>query len=99
MARFHVYGHAEGPGYLLDVQANLMSRLSTCVVVPLLPRDDAPVPAKGLNPVFKLDGREYVMATQFLASVPRTLLREELHDLSAEAAIIVGALDVLFQGV
>ena len=50
MARFHVYVNAEGGGYLLDVQANLLNHLNTCVVVPLLPLDTAPKPAKVLNP-------------------------------------------------
>ncbi len=99
MARFRVYRYAEGRSLLLDVQANLMSQLSTCVVVPLLPTDGAPLPAKGLNPVFRLADEDYVMATQFIASVPRAVLREEVHDLEDQAAVVVSALDVLFQGV
>lgn len=99
MARFHVYRHVEGHGYLLDVQANLLSHLNTCVVVPLLPLDAAPKPAKVLNPIFDIQGAPHLMATQFLAAVPRRVLGEGVLDLQEEASIIVSALDCLFQGV
>lgn len=99
MARFHVYVNAEGGGYLLDVQANLLNHLNTCVVVPLLPLDAAPKPAKVLNPTFEIDGASYLMATQFLATVPRRLMGKEVLSLQEEASIIVNALDCLFQGI
>ena len=99
MARFHVYANAEGGGYLLDVQANLLSHLSTCVVVPLLPLEAAPKPAKVLNPIFEINGRSHLMATQFLATVPRRLMRQEVLGLEAQAHAIVRALDCLFQGI
>ena len=42
MARFDVYRNPEGSGYLLDVQADLLSDLNTRVVVPLIPAELAP---------------------------------------------------------
>lgn len=99
MARFHVYANAEGAGYWLDVQANLLSHLSTCVVVPLLALEAAPKPAEVLNPVFEIDGGSYLMATQFLAAVPRRLMRQEVLNLEAQAHVIIDALDCLFQGI
>ena len=42
----------DGPGYLMDVQADMLNRLNTRVVVPLLPLSEAPKPAKVLNPQF-----------------------------------------------
>lgn len=53
MARFHVYASAEGGALLMDVQANLLDHLNTCVVAPLLPVDKAPKPARVLNPMFE----------------------------------------------
>lgn len=44
MIRYGVYANSEGGGALLDAQADRMSRLNTCVVVPLLPVDAAPRP-------------------------------------------------------
>ena len=99
MARFHVYASSDDGGLLLDVQANLLSDLNTCVVVPLLPLAQAPQPAKVLNPVFKIDGVDYMMATQFLAAVPRRVLGPEKARFLDQADVVVGALDCLFQGI
>jgi toxin CcdB len=99
MSRFRVYANPEGPGHLLDVQANLLEHLNTCVVVPLLPQAQAPRPANQLNPKFDISGAPHVMVTQFLASVPRRLLATEVADLNGRAHEIISALDCLFQGV
>lgn len=98
MARFAVYANRQGSGYLLDVQANLLDHLTTCVVVPLLPAHAAPKPAKVLNPIFELEGQPCVMVTQFLAAVPRGVMGAEVQNLQDQAAVIVSALDCLFQG-
>lgn len=99
MARFRVYANVEGAGFLLDVQANLLSHLNTRVVVPLLPLEAAPEPAKVLNPTFEVDGVACMMATQFLAAVPLRLLGNEVLDLQESASTVVSALDCLFQGI
>lgn len=99
MARFHVYENTEGGGYLLDVQANLLDHLNTCVVVPLLPLDAAPKPAKVLNPTFEIAGAPCLMATQFLAAVPRHLLGAEVANFQSRDTEIVNAMDCLFQGI
>ena len=72
MGRYNVYA-APGQGrssYVLDVQADLLQELGTRVVVPLLPPDRAPKPARGLNPAFDIDGQPHPMLTQFIAAVP-----------------------------
>ncbi len=99
MSRYCVYANPEGSGFLLDVQANLLSHLSTCIVVPLLPADAAPKPARALNPTFEITGVPRVMVTQFIAAVPRRLLAETVADLHEQVHEIVSALDCLFQGV
>lgn len=38
MARFAVYANPDGPGYLVDLQADINSHFATRVVAPLLPR-------------------------------------------------------------
>jgi toxin CcdB len=99
MARFDVYA-AERPddGCLLDIQADILSDLATRIVVPLLPAKRAPKPARGLNPIFDVDGVSLVMVTQFLAAVPRAELRRPLLSLAARSDEIVGALDILLTG-
>lgn len=100
MARFDVYfmpnrGRA---GYLLDVQADLLQDLSTRVVVPLVPSDAGPKPARDLNPRFTIDGQPHVMLTQFIAAVPRHDLGKLQLSLSNRADDIARALDVLLIG-
>jgi toxin CcdB len=48
MARLDVHARRDNrAGYLLDVQADLLSGLNTRLVVPLLPRADARHPQRG----------------------------------------------------
>ena len=98
MARFDVYSNAHEAGYLLDVQADLLGMLNTSVVVPLQPLDRAPLPAERLNPVFDILGQPFVMATQFMAAVPRNELKTPLLSLDKERFIILAAIDFLHQG-
>jgi toxin CcdB len=67
MARLDVHARRDNrAGYLLDVQADLLSGLNTRLVVPLLPRADAPAPAARLNPVVDIAGEPFVIVTQSL---------------------------------
>ena len=99
MSRFSVYANAEGIGYLVDVQANLLSHLNTRMVVPLLPADRAPLPAQTLNPVFDIDGTRHVLVTQFMAAVPVKVLKTCSFDAQDRSHDIIAALDCLFQGI
>ena len=99
MSRFAVYLNPEGAGYLLDVQANLLRHLNTRMVVPLLPQAHAPAPAQTLNPTFDIDGTPCVMVTQFMASVPQTMLQTRALSVEHRAHEVLSALDCLFQGV
>ncbi|WP_299869853.1 CcdB family protein [uncultured Roseobacter sp.] len=98
MAKFDVYLGSEKDSLLLDVQADLLDALNTRMVVPLMTVGTAPVPAKRLNPVFVIDGIEYVMVTQFIAAVPRSILREPVANLNDSFEDITAAIDMLIQG-
>lgn len=98
MARFDVYARPGGAGYVLDVQADVLSGLNTCIVVPLLPLAEAPEPAKRLNPVFEVGSEPHVMVTQFLAAVPRSLLRSPVATLAEQDSAIMAALDMVLVG-
>lgn len=80
------------------VQTDLLGDLVTRVVVPLLPAEDAPAPAKLLNPVFQFGDDQHVMVTQFLSAVPAQPLKAPVANLSERADDITRALDMLFQG-
>ncbi|MDF1615241.1 CcdB family protein [Desulfurivibrio dismutans] len=98
MARFDVYKNPDGEGYLLDVQADLVSHLNTRVVIPLLPVSVAPQPAAILNPCLAITGEPHIMTTQFMAAVPTSILRTPITRLQAKRDEIVAAVDFLMQG-
>ena len=98
MARFDVYAIRGGEGFLLDVQADLITRLNTRVVVPLLPLDAAPTPADRLNPIFEIQGSRVYMATQFMAAVPHAELATFIASLDRESDAIFSAIDFLHHG-
>lgn len=100
MARLDVHAHRNGgSGYLLDVQADLLSTLATRLVVPLLPLDRAPAPAARLNPVFEIAGQRHVMVTQFAAAVHVRELGDRVATLADAHLAVAAALDLLITGV
>ena len=98
MARFTVYKNPDGRGYLLDLQADINSHFATRVVAPLLPVAEVPFHASALNPVFDLEGQQFVMATQGMAAVPLAILKHPVSSLEHRRTDIVAAVDLLFQG-
>lgn len=98
MAKYDVYENPEGAGLLLNVQADLLEALNTRLVVPLLPLSNAPLPAKRLNPLFEIGGQNYVMVSQFLAAVPKSLLGKPVGNLEERFSEINDALDLLITG-
>ena len=85
-------------GYVVDVQADLLSHLATRTVVPLLAVTDATRPIRDLNPVFDIDGTEHVMVTQAIASVPTRALRQSVGSLVQAHDQVTRALDILLVG-
>jgi toxin CcdB len=99
MARFDVYRNSGGAGFLLDCQADLLGGLNTRFVVPLLAQADAPKPAGRLNPVFDVEGEQFVMVTQYAAAVELRELGPKVASLHAHDREIGNALDFLLTGV
>ncbi len=100
MARLDVYlmpGKGRD-GYVVDVQAELLSHLATRIVVPLLSENTAPKPISELNPVFDILSERYVMVTQALASIPSRELRGAVASLTGHHDRITRALDILLLG-
>jgi toxin CcdB len=99
MARLDLYRLRGMAGYLLEVQADLMSVLSTTVVVPLLNPDTIPKPMVRLNPVFEIDGVLHIMVTQSIAAIPKKELGRPVGALSESKRYdVVNALDMLLSG-
>lgn len=98
MARFDVYANRGGVGYLLDVQADLITSLNTRVVVPLIPLKDAPVVARRLNPVLLVRDVKVSMVTQFMAAVSASELTVPVATVNGDSDAIFSAIDFLHQG-
>lgn len=98
MAKFDVCRQRGGGPLVLDCQADLLNDLNTRLVVPLMPLNDAPVPAARLNPVFEIEGQSLMMATQFVAAIPVRELSERIASLADEQDAIGNALDMLITG-
>ena len=88
-----------GGGYLVDIQAPLLAYLKTRVVIPLLPRDEAPLPARGLNPIFELGGLDYVLTTQFISAVTTKELGSPTASLLPYRDEIIRAVDIILAGI
>lgn len=97
MARFDVCRLTDGT-LVVDVQADLLEELRTRIVVPLIKFDEAPKPAKYLNPIFEIGEEQFVLKTEFLSAVDRALLSKPLMNLAPRHADITRALDMVFQG-
>jgi toxin CcdB len=99
MARHDVYPMpGNGEGYVVDVQADLLSHLTTRTVAPLLPEDTAPKPIHDLNPVFEIRGKRHVLVTQAIASIPGRELKRAVASLTEHHERITRALDILLVG-
>lgn len=99
MAQFDVHRLGAGPTLVVDCQSDLLSHIDSRFVVPLIPRDLSPPIASRLNPLFEIDGGDYVMLTQAAASVRRVELSPAVVSLAAHDREIMNALDILLTGV
>ncbi|PKQ00405.1 MAG: plasmid maintenance protein CcdB [Alphaproteobacteria bacterium HGW-Alphaproteobacteria-13] len=98
MAQFDVW-RTDAGDLVIDCQSDLLTHLNTRLVVPLLRVDAFEVVARRLNPLFTVEGVEYVMYTQFAAAIPASQLDERVMTLDDHSFSITGALDVLLTGV
>jgi toxin CcdB len=98
MARFDAHENPDGPGYLLDCQADILADLSTRLVVPLLPREHAPTPSRRLNPCLIVEGNEVVMMTHFASAIPTRALGSVVQSLVDDDRVIMNAFDMLLTG-
>ena len=96
MARFHVY-ELDG-GYALDVQSNLLYRLHSRVMIPLITAGSVVNVMSKLNPVVLIDAKSYLLSTERMASVPLADIGPVVADLSPRGDDITAALYFLFQG-
>ena len=83
---------------LVALQSDLLSQsLDTAVVAPLEPSDRGKF-ADRLNPTVMVDDRSFVLITQELVTVRKSMLGEPRGSLGHERDKIIAALDMLFTG-
>lgn len=99
MAQFDVYANPSGKGLLLDCQSDLLSHFNSRFVVALLPPDETPPAAGRLNPVFDIEGRNFLMVTQYAAAIGKRELGPKVASLADHHHEIMNALDFLLTGV
>jgi toxin CcdB len=83
--------------YLIAVQHDAISETASVVVVPLVTPLKA-VQSSRLYPLFSIGGKEHMLLTPDIASLPRSVLSEPVASLANERAQIVAALDILLVG-
>jgi toxin CcdB len=98
MARHDVYKNPKGPGFVLDVQNDILDMIALRIVVPLMPSDKYQKVAARLNPEFKIGDRHFRMVPQLIAAVPAAALGAPVASLKQHHQTITEALDMLFQG-
>ena len=102
MPQFDVYKNPRGGAFplVIDVQSEVLTRLDTRVVVPLMPlKRYGARPITRLNPTVKIDRVEYVLVFQELAAVPAAALAMPVANLRARRDELVAAVDLLFTGI
>ena len=101
MAQFDIYENPLSREFplVLDVQSEVLLRLTTRVVVPMASAKHwAPRPITRLNPTTRHDGVDYVLVFQELAAVALTTLGPRVGSLAKRRDDLVAALDLLFTG-
>jgi toxin CcdB len=83
--------------YLVVLQSDLVSGLSSTVVAPLVPRDQMKG-AQRLNPLMTVEGREFWLATHELFAVDQRILRGRIATLADQRDAIIASLDFVFTG-
>lgn len=105
MAQFTVYENTNKNSkksypYLMDIQSGLLDELRTTVVVPLATQWVAgKATINKLCPVVEILGEPYVVLTQQLASIDRSLLGNQVCNLSSQRLEIISAIDFLISGI
>jgi toxin CcdB len=83
--------------YLVILQSDLVSGLTSTIVAPLVVREQMKG-AQRLNPMLPVEGREYWLATHELFAVDQRFLRGRVATLADHRDAIMSALDFIFIG-
>lgn len=86
--------------YFVDVQNNLLSDLNSRLVIPLTPAKKVNEKvAQKLCPTVSIDGEEYILVTNQMTTVPKSILKSEVDSLEHYRYQIIDAIDILITGI
>lgn len=85
--------------FLVNLQSDLVSQLTSTIVAPLVPRARMRG-AQHLNPIVNVNGGEFWLATHELFATDRRILKgQPVTNLAGERDAIIAALDFVFTGI
>jgi toxin CcdB len=85
--------------FLVNLQSDLVSQLTSTVVAPLVPRAQMRG-AQHLNPIVIVNGGEFWLATHELFAMDRRILKDgPVASLAHDRDAIIAALDFVFTGI
>jgi toxin CcdB len=98
MAQFDVHPSRDGADLLLDCQSDLLGHFDTRFVIPLVPTQTAQKLSR-LHPVFEIEGRHHILATQLASAIDASELGRCVASLADRRYDILNAVDMLVTGV
>ncbi|MCP4470855.1 MAG: plasmid maintenance protein CcdB [Gammaproteobacteria bacterium] len=105
MPQFSVYRNQDKRSknaypYFVDVQNSLLSDLNTRLVIPFAkPAALNKTEVERLCPVVPIQGKDYVLLTNQLTSVPAAILSKEVASIEGFRYEILDAIDMLITGI
>jgi toxin CcdB len=85
--------------YVVVLQSKLATIRNEIVVAPLTARAKLPGTMGRLMPVVAVEGREFVVVTGSLATLPLSDLKRQVTNLTEARSALLGAIDLLFYGI
>ncbi|MDD3021986.1 MAG: CcdB family protein [Alphaproteobacteria bacterium] len=101
MARFDVYQYnSASVPLVIDIQADLLADLNTCVVVPLVPEKASIKEAlPKLKPIIQINGENYIFMATDMGAIARRSLGQVIGNVEGQhRQDIIDAIDFLLQG-
>lgn len=85
--------------YLVDVQSPLLEMLDTRIVIPVTEKEQLDGKSiTNLNPHITIEGREYIIQTQQMASIHVKSLGAQIGDATSKRNEILSSIDFLITG-
>jgi toxin CcdB len=105
MSQFTVYLNEDDSSndtypYFIDIQNALLNDLNSRLVIPLSKHSSLKnISAKKLCPVIHVNNDKFVLITNQMTSVPRSILKTEVISLESSRSEIIDAIDFLISGI